>query len=296
MLNYFKKTLTSKEIRMQIGKRLHDERIKANLSLDKLAELTGFSKPTVQRWEKGWKNGTGENVIPTLDQLIELCAIYKCSPGYLLCEYDEKTRQAFDASLELGMTEDSIKRFQEDAILQLNSLNPEPGTSNMCFYNFLLANFDNLEDILRDRHNYENWESLADKQPGIEIARKALQTPAIQKEVFYIHDFRDTSDRTMFRIERLKELLKQYYDTNNRTNLSTEYLVERTIAYCGYVPPNAIRQNDFSLSEAFLDIVRRFFKNYQDEMKKYDQFVISQKLKKAKIDPNFKGHLLESKS
>ena len=69
MFNYSSDNLTSKEIRVEIGKRLHSERIRAKISLDKLAELSGYSKPTVQRWEKGWKNGTGEN---TIEILIEI--------------------------------------------------------------------------------------------------------------------------------------------------------------------------------------------------------------------------------
>ena len=70
MLNYYSKLLTTTDMHASIAKRLHDERLSANLSLDKLAEISGYSKPTVQRWEKGWKDGSGQNIIPTLDQII----------------------------------------------------------------------------------------------------------------------------------------------------------------------------------------------------------------------------------
>lgn len=290
MFDYYSKVPNSKKIRAEIAKRLHYERLRANLSLDMLAEKTGYSKPTVQRWEKGWKEGTGENIIPTLDQIIDLCTLYNCSPGYLLCEYDTRTRQAFDAGLALGLTEDSIKLFQEDVATQLNTLCPKPGSAFMCFLNYLLSNMNNIRNIVSDRGFYEHWENLADKQPGIEVAREALRTPQIQQIIFHIRDFRDTDDKNMYWINELKKQLEQYYDKHRPSNLTTEYLVERTIAYCGYVHPNIIRQNDFALSDAFLDVVRRFYANYEEERAAYDQFVIAQQKKIEENNPGYRNY------
>jgi len=287
MIDYYTEVTNSRYTRQKIAKRLHHERIRANLSLDRLSEITGYSKPTVQRWEKGWKEGTGENVIPTLDQLLDLCTLYECSPSYLLCEHDTRTRVGFDAELQLGLTEDSIKTFQQDVIFQLNTLRTDPATTFMCFLNFLLKNMSTIRDVVLERGYHEHWEKLASKQPGIEVAREALRTPEIQHIIFRIRDFRDTDEKNQHWINELKKLLSDYYDKHRPSNLTTEYLVERTIAYCGYVHPNVLRQNDFALSDAFLDVVRRFFANYEEEMASYNQFVLKQQ---QKIEDNNPGY------
>jgi len=290
MIDYYIDVISSNKIRREIAKRLHSERQKANLSLEQLAERTGYSKPTVQRWEKGWKEGTGENIIPTLDQLIELCAIYQCSPGYLLCEHDTRTRQAFDAALALGLTEDSIKPFQEDVIYQLNTLRPDPGLPFMCFLNYLLSHMTTIRDFFSERAYNEHWERLASKQPGIEVARDALRTPEIQHMIYHIRDFRDTDEKNQHFIDELKKLLVKYYDKHRPDNLTTEYLVERTIAYCGYVHPNILRQNDFAISNAFLDTVKEFFANYENELAAYNEFIIAQQKKIESNNPGYREY------
>ena len=107
MINYAKSGITKKDIRVAIARRLHDERKSAGLSLDEFSYQIGYSKPTVQRWEKGWEKGTGENRIPTMDQLIDLCAFYNCEPDYLLCVMDSKTREASNIVEATGLSEDA---------------------------------------------------------------------------------------------------------------------------------------------------------------------------------------------
>lgn len=291
MLNYFKKTLTSKEIRIQIGKRLHNERVKANLSLDKLAELTGFSKPTVQRWEKGWKNGTGENIIPTLDQIIELCAIYNCSPGYLLCEYDERTRQAFDASLELGLTDQSIQHLQLKAINQVDTLHPASGDLFLCFLNFFICNSDYLSDILRDRQHIENNDRQMNYLPGIKIVKDTLNHPDIQRILFKIRDFSDTDEKAMEIKRELVELLRNHYKKYETPELSVGHLLSTTLQYYNHVFPNARKQSDFLISDTFVNIARKYFEKSYEEIDSYNKFVNAQKHKKAELDPEFFSHL-----
>lgn len=288
MLNYFKETLTSKEIRIQIGKRLHDERVKANLSLDKLAELTGFSKPTVQRWEKGWKNGTGENIVPTLDQIIELCAIYKCSPSYLLCEYHDRTKQAFDASLELGLTEESIKRLQTLHTKQVDTLHPANIDIYMCFLNYLICHSDYLYDLLCDRLKIANGDRISTSNiPGMDIAKEAFNAPEIQRLLL---QFRTFSNNDMFSKgvnEQLMNAFKEYFDKQpQHPKYSPAFLTSAAMQYINYVFPTSQKQSDFLISDTFLDIVKAFYDNSYNEYDEYNKFVKLQLKKKIELDPD----------
>ena len=302
MFNYSSDNLISKEIRIEIGKRLHAERIRAKISLDKLAELTGYSKPTVQRWEKGWKNGTGENIIPTLDQIIELCAIYKCSPGYLLCEYHDRTKQAFDAALELGLTEEAVNRLQTLHTSQVDRLHPSDIDAFMCFLNYLICHSDYLYNLLRDRLRMANLDKVTTNFiPGIDIAKKAFDDPNIQRLLL---QFRSSStdylareiDANGFDTANLALLiaLKSYYEKhpNLTEKYTSSFLAKSALQYINKVFPMSQKQSDFLISETFLDIVKSFCDNSYEEYNKYNKFVEQQFQKKLKIDPDLLNHLI----
>lgn len=86
-----------------IGKRIKDERVKLSLSQDQLIEKIGFSsRQLLSRWERGTST-------PSLYDLLNLCKIFKCELGYLLCEYDCKTREKTDIHAVTGLSEKSIE-------------------------------------------------------------------------------------------------------------------------------------------------------------------------------------------
>ena len=82
----------------EIGERIRFERKKKNMSMDALAESIGTSRQTIARWERG------EGVEVTLNMLLRLCNIFECDIGYLLCEYDCKTRVITDLQEETGLS------------------------------------------------------------------------------------------------------------------------------------------------------------------------------------------------
>ena len=259
MFNYSSDNLTSKEIRIEIGKRLHSERMRAKISLDKLAELTGYSKPTVQRWEKGWKYGTGENVIPTLDQIIELCAIYKCSPGYLLCEYPTHTRQAFDATLELGLTEESVNRLQMLHLHQVDNHHSVDINIFMCFLNYLICHSDYLSQLLKDRYDISCRDFVTVDFPDIEILKEALSTPHIQRLLYQSRTFANDVKHLNNINQQLLEAFKEYYeaipDSAKYFKLSSEKWADYAMLHINSVYPISQRQSDFYISDTFLEIV-----------------------------------------
>lgn len=103
--NYFK-----------IGERLKAERKNAGFkSHDTLCDYIqehnyrSFTRQTIAKWEKGLE-------LPPLDVLCTLCVPFKCEVGYLLCEYDCKTRENTDIKEAIGLSEfaiDTLKHYKD---------------------------------------------------------------------------------------------------------------------------------------------------------------------------------------
>ena len=101
----------------QIGKRIKDERRKKKLSQQKLADAVssimvdsdpdykGTEQNTVSNWEKGVS-------LPPLSKLIALSEIFDCDIGYLLCDYDEPTRNLADVVEQTGLSGKAATRLK----------------------------------------------------------------------------------------------------------------------------------------------------------------------------------------
>jgi DNA-binding Xre family transcriptional regulator len=70
--------------------------------MDELADKVGTTRQTISKLENG------KSVETTLNTLLNLCSVFDCELGYLLGEYDCKTRTATDIQKETGLSEKSI--------------------------------------------------------------------------------------------------------------------------------------------------------------------------------------------
>lgn len=93
-----------------IGNRIREERMNVGMSMEKIAELVGTTRQSISKWE----NGDGS---PKIEDFLELCNIFGCELGYLLCEegYSCKTRKATDIQAVTGLSEDSIVSLMDIA-------------------------------------------------------------------------------------------------------------------------------------------------------------------------------------
>lgn len=116
--NSIKKRITS------ISARIKEEREKIpNLSQTKLGEKIGellpngeekvkdISQGTVSDWENG-------KSFPQLDKIVAMAKIFKCDIAYLLCDYNERVRDASDICSATGLTEKALQN-----IMTLNRFN-----------------------------------------------------------------------------------------------------------------------------------------------------------------------------
>jgi transcriptional regulator with XRE-family HTH domain len=97
-----------KDKRFIIGERIRQQRLEAGYKRQcDFAEALGLryeSRQTVGAWEQGKR-------LPQLHILLKMCELFDCEIGYLLCEYDCKTREVTDISAATGLSEQSIKRL-----------------------------------------------------------------------------------------------------------------------------------------------------------------------------------------
>lgn len=90
----------------KIGDRIRQERGKAGKSQAELGEYIGVTRQTIAKWEHG-------EDIPQLSDFLRLCKLFDCELGYMLCEYDCKTRAATDIKSETGLSETAICKLQQ---------------------------------------------------------------------------------------------------------------------------------------------------------------------------------------
>ena len=110
---------------LKIGKRIKETRLAAGMSQSDLAEklhLSVHSRQNIGNWENGESP-------PPFGHLLKMCEIFDCEMGYLLCEFDCKTREATNIHEVTGLSENAInvlagiKKSQfSDIIITLSKL------------------------------------------------------------------------------------------------------------------------------------------------------------------------------
>lgn len=91
----------------KIAQRIKEERIASGFTQQGLADAIFRERQLVIKWEKGTS-------LPSLEDMMNLCRIFGCELGYLLCEFDDcKTRDEQFCHDFLGISPDSISRLIE---------------------------------------------------------------------------------------------------------------------------------------------------------------------------------------
>ena len=89
----------------KVGQRIRKERKGAGFKTQgDFAKRMGYheeSRQTIGNWENG-------KILPRLDDLLKMCEIFNCELGYLLCEYNCKTRENTDIQAVTGLSEEAI--------------------------------------------------------------------------------------------------------------------------------------------------------------------------------------------
>lgn len=92
-----------------IGKRIFAERKKQGWSQNDLLlkiYMSGSSHKSLRSWEKGER-------LPDLDSLARMAEVFQCDIGYLLGDYEERTRNAADIVRKMGLSTLAAENMDE---------------------------------------------------------------------------------------------------------------------------------------------------------------------------------------
>lgn len=93
-----------------IGKRIKKERIESGFknqgAFAKEMNYSQESRQTVANWENG-------KTMPCLEDMLKMCELFDCELGYLLCEFDNKTRQTTDVCKALGISNEAEEKLKK---------------------------------------------------------------------------------------------------------------------------------------------------------------------------------------
>lgn len=85
-----------------IGERIKAARKSAGYSQEKAEEEIHVSRETLSKWERGVTS-------PSVDDLVRVSKAFKCDFGYLVGEYEERTRPVTDIRAETGLSTKAIE-------------------------------------------------------------------------------------------------------------------------------------------------------------------------------------------
>lgn len=165
----------------EVGKRIRNERIekdesgieRVKFSLDVLAEKINVTRQTIAKWESGKSS-------PTVEDLLQLCNVFGCDYGYLIGDYECRTRKATDIRDETGLSELAIDNLlvcagapDEGKIDELLTECPHDNLrayeigrfAKIRFIELLLENSDELERLAVAAYDYRRQMQLYERSP-----------------------------------------------------------------------------------------------------------------------------------
>lgn len=98
----------------ELGEKISEERNRLGNSLEAFSQKINITRQTLSRWEKG------EGVGPSVSDLLRMCEIFNCDFGYLVGEYECRTRSETDIQAVTGLSEKSIERLEMLHLLEDN--------------------------------------------------------------------------------------------------------------------------------------------------------------------------------
>lgn len=159
-----------------IGERIKNERNRENhkLTLDELAAKINVTRQTISKWEQGKGGG------PTVWDLQRMCDIFDCDYGYLIGDYECRTRIATDISDETGLSDQAVTNLLicagEPDKGEIDELITECPHDNLRSYEIgrfakirfieaLLVNTDELEKIAVAAYDFRRQMQLFEGSP-----------------------------------------------------------------------------------------------------------------------------------
>lgn len=217
------------------------------------ADRLFIKRDTLSRYENG-------HAIPPIDTLLRMCELFNCELGYLLGEYDTKTRIAADIHAETGLSESSISVLRE-----INSINYDFAATNECddeemrkrvfreairryFVTPPLIPF--IDKLIAD--GYEMMETIRQIISDEEFKKKMVADGSYIQYLSLYEQFKDEADaRTVFQI-----CVRDFDSTSDDADIERIYDI---------LDGKNKRIQLFTIQDSFMDIVKDFVAERSDD-------------------------------
>lgn len=159
----------------KIGNRIKAERKAHGMSMNELAEEIGTTRQTISKWEKG------EGVEITLNVLLSLCNVFDCELGYLLCEFECRTRDEVDICEKTGLSPEAVQNLLSLYKQRVPKVGRVFDDKLLCEwleeYDSEEDKDDELVDDLAPNHEYDILYYIEDVLRNATAERKSAWTP-----------------------------------------------------------------------------------------------------------------------
>jgi len=169
VVNINKADIFKYELRTKtIGARIKEERKRANITQSELAHLIAdlikpedpdakdIGQSVISNWEKGV-------ALPTLNKIVCLSHIFQCDVGYLLGDYDERTRDHADACAITGLSQTVV-----DLLIRLKNSQSTYAPFRLKVINLLLESeifWNNIIEHLQSAYLFlKNYNNAPDEE------------------------------------------------------------------------------------------------------------------------------------
>ena len=262
----------------KIGERIKTQRNLHNLTQQSLSEKIGIGRTKLVQYEKG-------KDLPPFDAMLEMCNMFNCELGYLLCEHEEKTRTATDIHDVTGLSEDAInklienerkaderaKAIQRDFMKDENyTFIPTISESNEII-NHIIENADNLIYKIKRLRDLQQRKQITETDPNYKDFEKAYNAVYESCEIFggamppyntLCEMFEEEIERTLGNsIERAGYIFRTFEEVKQAEAI--EFSISRDFLSIvnGYFEKLRLREEDN-------DIMKIFAKEYKQMKKK----------------------------
>ena len=231
----------------EIGKRIKSERKLLGKSQEELSGDLKVKRSTVGSWENG-------KTLPSLQTMINMCKMFNCEMGYLLCEegYEEKTRKITDICRETGLSAEAVEKlriYKDCEFLGVDFIDK--------FIKSAIG--ESGEECLLETINNAIWrDCLIDEMMTDELYN--IYKSAFSKCI--------ETEKNFFEDEYIGIVEEELASRGHSESVIDEKRVKTANFYCSVIGKNRLSSDKiglFILSDSFLDIVKEFSREIQTE-------------------------------
>lgn len=241
---------------LKIGERIRKERKALKQTQTVFAENFNVTRRTVSNWENG-------EYPPNFQQMIDMCKVFDCEMGYLLCEdgYENKTRATTDICEKTGFSEKAVYMLE-----QRKECLKENENSVAAFTSFLIENgkevYDRIEELKNHNENMKQLEEseycevIHETYKNAKFSRENIATVESEEDIYFtlLENAINNKSQDTTVVKEKKNVMKNLQDKG----FTVEQLNLINRSYPILKMQDGVDAKKFAISNAFMDIVKAY--------------------------------------